>query len=91
MALKNRESIQKQMDDIDKEVENERTDPAQRRLLKQRKMRRFYVFSILEVALICLSPILAITVWLLLSQLGLQGISQQNGTTQTGIFVMADG
>lgn len=56
---------------------------------KKKKRRRFFIFENLRsLALIFLSPILAIGVWFILAQLGIQG-QQQGVQGQTGIFVLA--
>ena len=56
---------------------------------QMKERRRFSLLNTLErIALIFLSPILAMAVWLVLEQLGIQG-QQQNVQGQTGIFVLA--
>jgi hypothetical protein len=53
------------------------------------EIRRFFVFEYLRsIALIFLSPILAVVVWFVLAQLGIQG-QRQNAAGQTGIFVLS--
>jgi hypothetical protein len=75
-----RRYIENEIKKIEKETDNEG---------KKKKIRRFFVFENLKaLALIFLAPILAIGVWFVLQQLGLQG-QQQSVQGQTGIFVLA--
>jgi hypothetical protein len=58
---------------------------------KRKKKRRLFVSrNIKALGLIFLSPILAITIWFTLSQIGIQGQQQAvQGQIQTGVFVLA--
>jgi hypothetical protein len=47
-----------------------------------------FLLMVGAIALIFLSPILAVAVWFVLAQLGIQG-QQQNASGQTGIFVLS--
>ena len=81
-----RSELRQELAQIAGEVEKKYLD--KREAERSKLIRRFYVFKTLErLALIFLSPILAIAIWLLLSQLGLQ--VQQTNQGQTGIFLMA--
>jgi hypothetical protein len=80
---------------LDEQTEREFQDSIRREHIsdispdKPKVRTRIYIFYQLQrLALIFLSPILATAVWLVLSQLGVQG-EIQGTQSQTGIFILA--
>lgn len=92
-ATSHREETKKELKKIEDEIkeENKGKNNSEQLVGLSSEIRRYFLYKALKnLALMMLAPLLAIAVWLLLVQVGIQGQQVDvPGQGQTGIFILA--